>query len=183
MGMPTKEKPGYLTKDWYKNQKALGITDEKIATELNICGRTFKKWKKELGLGRFRKETLWDRYKEQSLENDVTYYIFMNRIRAGKTPEQAIEEGRKGNGRYGKLEREPGLEYDMCNRIKYNPEFHENHRKPLGEEDLIYICSQYGASSCRDIAFAVGKTENAIYELVRTLRKNGKFEYYKSLDY
>lgn len=179
------EMPEFFNEDWYFEKKTTGYSDVSIAEELNISPITFRKWKKELGLkaGKFPKKTLWEVYKKQAIEKDVSYPMFMRRIRNGKTPEQAIEEGRMQDGRYGKEEKDADMEYDLCNRIKYDPEFHENHKKPFEKDDLIYICSQYGASSCRDIAFAVGKTENAIYQIVSVLRKNGEFDYYRSLDY
>jgi transposase len=180
-----KKIPKFFTGDWYFDKKELGKSDIAIAEELNISIITFRKWKREINVksGKFRKKTSWDEYKDRAADKDVSYPMFMKRIRAGKTPEQAIEEGRKGNGRYGKEEKDKDMEYDKSNRIKYNPEFHENHRKPFEEDDLIYICNQYGASSCRDIAFAVGKTENSIYKIVTRLKENGKFDYYRSLDY
>ncbi|HCL4447567.1 TPA: hypothetical protein N2D04_002631 [Clostridium botulinum] len=37
-----------------------------------------------------------------------------------------------------------GLEYTKSNhRLRYNPEFHENHGKPFTKDDLIYMCSMW----------------------------------------
>lgn len=175
-------KPDYFNKKWYDEQKRLGKNDEQLAKELSVSLTILIRWKKEINVGRFRKTTLWDQYKEKALANDISYLMFMNRIRKGETPEQAIEKGRLKNVKI-ENERDEDLEYDLSSRIKYNPEFHENQHKPYEEDDLIYICSRFGISSCRDIAFAIGKTEGAIFSMVHRLRKNGKFDYYKSLDY
>lgn len=185
MAMKERKKPLEFTKEWYFDKKESGKTDINIAYELDVCGVVLSKWKKELGInpGKYRKQTLWDQYKDKALVNGVTYAMFGKRIREGKTPEQAIKQGRIKSGRPEKKEKDEELEYDQFNRIKYNPEFHENHRKPFEEEDFIYMCQNYGSKSCRDIAFALGRTEATIYRLVSVLRKNGKFDYYKSLDY
>lgn len=75
-----------------------------------------------------------------------------------------------------------GLEYTASNRrMRYNPEFHENHRKPFTKEDLIYMCSMWDSMKKADIAMALGKTHGTVLSKAHLLRKNGRFEYYKKL--
>ena len=175
-------KPDIFTKEWYEEQKELGKTDGMIANDFNVSGKVLTGWKKEIKVGRFRKITLWDEYEEVALKNEVSYHMFMRRIREGMEPEEAIEKGKLNTIQY-ESERDETMEYDRANRIKYNPEFHDNHGKHFTEEDLIYLCSQFGAKSGRDLAFALGRTEAGIHGTLKRVRESGKFEYYKSLDY
>lgn len=76
-----------------------------------------------------------------------------------------------------------GLEYTASNnRLRYNPEFHENHGKIWDEEDLIYLCSSWDAMLKEDIAMALGRTHGTVLSKAHALKKEGKFEYYKNLD-
>ncbi len=75
-----------------------------------------------------------------------------------------------------------GLEYTVSNRrLRYTPAFHENYGKKYSKEDLIYMCSMYGAMKKADIAMALGKTHSSVLTKVYYLRKIGLFEYYKNL--
>lgn len=75
-----------------------------------------------------------------------------------------------------------GIEYVTSNtRMRYNPEFHENHGKPWSTEDLAYMCSSWDAHKKADIAMAVGRTHTTILTKVHKLRKSGQFEHYKKL--
>lgn len=75
-----------------------------------------------------------------------------------------------------------GLEYTKSNhRLRYNPEFHENHGKPFTTKDLIYMCSMWDSTKKAELAMALGRTLSAIYNKKCDLIKSGKFNYYKKL--
>ena len=68
------------------------------------------------------------------------------------------------------------------NRMKYDPEFHDNHRAPWSKADLVYLCKMYDSMSKEDLSFALGRTHSTILSKAHHLRKNGKFDYYKNLE-
>lgn len=75
-----------------------------------------------------------------------------------------------------------GHEYTASNhRMRYNPEFHENHRQPFTEEDLAYMCAMWDSTKKADIALALGRTHGTILSKAHALKKSGKFEHYKKL--
>lgn len=75
-----------------------------------------------------------------------------------------------------------GIEYTASNhRMKYHPEYHENHGKPYTLDDLIYMCSMWDSMKKAEIALALGKTHSSVLNKVHDLRKQGMFKYYKSL--
>lgn len=75
-----------------------------------------------------------------------------------------------------------GIEYTSSNRrMRYNPEFHENHGKPFSKDDLIYLCSMWGSMQIADIALALGKTHSTVATKAYKLKKIGLFNYYKKL--
>ncbi|MBY6877925.1 hypothetical protein EXM98_04165 [Clostridium botulinum] len=75
-----------------------------------------------------------------------------------------------------------GLEYTKSNhRLRYNPEFHENHGKPFTKDDLIYMCSMWDSMQKADIAMALGRTHGTILSKKYYLKKIGLFDYYKRL--
>lgn len=75
-----------------------------------------------------------------------------------------------------------GIDYTKSNkRMRYNPEFHENHGKPFTKDDLIYMCSMWDSMKKADIAMALGKTHGTVLSKAYALRKNGLFNYYKRL--
>lgn len=77
---------------------------------------------------------------------------------------------------------EEGLEYTASNgRMRYNPEFHENHGNRFSDDDLIYMCSMWSSMRKKNIAKALGKTHDKVLSKVRYLKKTKKFEYYKKL--
>lgn len=41
-----------------------------------------------------KKKPIWETYKEQALENGVSYQVFRKRIRCGETPEMAVSRGK-----------------------------------------------------------------------------------------
>jgi hypothetical protein len=80
-----------------------------------------------------------------------------------------------------KVEREPSFEYDNHGRIKYNPEIHDNHKKPYTTSELAYICANNGYGKRKDISFYTGRTETTIAAVIYSLRKKGMYEHYKRL--
>lgn len=77
---------------------------------------------------------------------------------------------------------EEGIEYTASNhRMRYNPEFHENHGKPFTVKELAYMCSMWDSMKKADIAMALGRTHGTVLSKAYSLKKNGQFEYYKKL--
>lgn len=75
-----------------------------------------------------------------------------------------------------------GLEYTASNnRMRYNPEFHENHGKPWSTDDLIYLCSMWESTHKATIAAALGRTHGTVLTKGHELRKGGQFERYKEM--
>lgn len=75
-----------------------------------------------------------------------------------------------------------GCEYTASNhRLRYNPEFHENHGKPFTVSDLVYLCGMYDSMKKADIAMALGRTHATVLSKANELRKSGQFEFYKNL--
>jgi hypothetical protein len=75
-----------------------------------------------------------------------------------------------------------GLEYTKSNhRLRYNPEFHENHGLPFTREDKIYMCSMWDSTPKADIAMALGKTLGTVLSKKYNLKKQGLFGYYEKL--
>jgi hypothetical protein len=76
-----------------------------------------------------------------------------------------------------------GLQYTASNhRLRYNPEFHENHGKQFTEEDLAYMCSMWDSRGKADIAMALGRTHGTVLSKAYQLRKTGRFDYYRALE-
>ena len=67
-------------------------------------------------------------------------------------------------------------------RMKYDPDYHDNHNEPWSKDDLIYLCKMYDSMSKEDLSFALGRTHATILSKAYYLRKKGEFDYYKSLD-
>jgi hypothetical protein len=76
-----------------------------------------------------------------------------------------------------------GIDYTASNRrMRYNPEFHENHGKPFTVKELAYLCSMWSGMKKADIAMALGRTHGTILSKAYYLRKTGQFEHYKNLE-
>ncbi|MEN1968995.1 DNA-entry nuclease [Lentibacillus sp. N15] len=75
-----------------------------------------------------------------------------------------------------------GLEYTASNnRMRYNPEFHENHGNPWTVQELIYLCSSWDGMHKADIAAALGRTHSTVLSKAYELRRDGEFNYYKEM--
>lgn len=77
---------------------------------------------------------------------------------------------------------EDGLEYTSSNkRMRYNPEFHENHGKPFTVKELAFMCSSWDGMKKVDIAAALGRTHGTVLSKAYNLKKTGQFEHYAAL--
>jgi hypothetical protein len=74
------------------------------------------------------------------------------------------------------------VQYDSYGRMKYHPEYHENHKKGYTVKDLAYICQQYRRGNVKTLALAVGRTEGSLRTLVDKMRQDGTFEFYRSIE-
>ncbi|MFJ5716566.1 DNA-entry nuclease [Neobacillus sp. NPDC093127] len=73
-----------------------------------------------------------------------------------------------------------GIEYTASNhRMKYNPEFHENHGKPFTVKELAFLCSSWEGMKKADIAMALGRTHGTVLSKAYELKRKGQFEYFK----
>ena len=66
-------------------------------------------------------------------------------------------------------------------RMKYNRDICDRHYRGYTISDLSYMCAWYGILSSREIALALGRTQDAVLRRVRKLRVSGEFEFYKTL--
>lgn len=75
-----------------------------------------------------------------------------------------------------------GIEYTASNhRIRYNPDFHENHGRPWSDDDLAYLCASWDVMLKEDIAMALGRTHGTVLTKAHELKKSGKFEEYREM--
>ncbi|MER2005847.1 MAG: DNA-entry nuclease [Psychrobacillus sp.] len=75
-----------------------------------------------------------------------------------------------------------GNEFTASNhRMRYNPEFHENHGKPFTVKELSYMCAMWNSMKKADIALALGRTHGTVLSKAHQLRKSGQFEHFKNL--
>jgi len=75
-----------------------------------------------------------------------------------------------------------GVEYTASNhRMKYHPDYHENHGKPFSKSELIYLCSSWDSMLKKDIALALGRTHGSVLRKANDLKRYGLFDYYKKL--
>lgn len=64
------------------------------------------------------------------------------------------------------------LEYDKYGRMKYNPYFHKNNRKPWTEEELQYLTNWYDIIGAQEMSFALERTPSSIYTKYRQIKKS-----------
>ncbi len=75
-----------------------------------------------------------------------------------------------------------GIKYTKSNhRMRYNPEFHDNHGKRWTDDDLAYLCASWYGMNKADIAMALGRTHGTVLSKAYDLKRSGKFEHYKRL--
>ena len=51
---------------------------------------------------------------------------------------------------------DPTVEYDRWGRMKYHPEYHENHGKSFTIEELYYLCKYWEVDDIKDLSFGMG---------------------------
>lgn len=66
------------------------------------------------------------------------------------------------------------IEYDSQKRMKYNPDFHPNHKKPWMVSDEKYLIENYVSMGVKHCSDALGRTVTVIATRVYQLRKEGK---------
>jgi len=76
-----------------------------------------------------------------------------------------------------------GFIFDNLGRIKYHPDFHENHGQKFTEDDLCYLAKFYKHDGRRAMSFALGKTEVVIQNKYFDLVKSGLIEHYKNMNH
>ncbi|WP_052807136.1 helix-turn-helix domain-containing protein [Risungbinella massiliensis] len=72
--------------------------------------------------------------------------------------------------------------YNAKGKMIYDPEFHPNHGKPFTEEEKEYMCKFHEIDGFQSIGYALGRTTVAIRDMIKWLKKNGLYEYYKHLN-
>jgi hypothetical protein len=72
------------------------------------------------------------------------------------------------------------LEYTTSNhRLRFSPEFHENHGKPFTVKELAYLCIMWESMKKADIAMALGRTHGTVLSKAYMLKKTGQFNHFK----
>lgn len=74
------------------------------------------------------------------------------------------------------------FEYDSNGRLKYHPKLHGKTGKPWTEDDLEYLCKYHAVDDIGSIALALDRTHATVASKLTDLRKNGKYDYYRSLN-
>lgn len=74
------------------------------------------------------------------------------------------------------------LTYDVKGRMRYNPDYHPNMGKTWTESDIEYACKYYEVDDLEVLAMALGRTADSVSVKINTLKRQGKFEYYKNLN-
>lgn len=63
--------------------------------------------------------------------------------------------------------------YDSQGRMKYNPDFHFNHKKDWTTTDQRYLLENYKTSTANELSLALGRTPGVIHDRLSRLRKAG----------
>lgn len=75
-----------------------------------------------------------------------------------------------------------GLEYTASNcRMRYNPEFHFNQGKDWSIKDVMYLCGMHNKIQLRNIALALGRTENACFRMINDAKRKDMYNTYKDM--
>ncbi|MTI95206.1 MAG: DNA-entry nuclease [Firmicutes bacterium] len=76
---------------------------------------------------------------------------------------------------------ESNVQYDRWGRMKYHPDYHENHRKPWDKEDDMYLCAMHGSMKIGDIALALGRTYRSAAQRLETLKRKRLYKRYRTI--
>lgn len=68
----------------------------------------------------------------------------------------------------------------MTYRLRYSLELCTSHYRGYTTSDLIYLCKWYGIISSREIALALGRTQDSVLNKVKRLKQNNEFDFYRS---
>lgn len=75
-----------------------------------------------------------------------------------------------------------GIAYTKSNnRMRYDPEYHENHGKLWTTKDIIYLCGMWKSAPTRTIALCLGRTESTCLTKVYKLKQRGQFEEFRKM--
>lgn len=77
---------------------------------------------------------------------------------------------------------DPPVEYDRNGKMKYHPEYHRRHGTRFTVGEYIYLCKFWGKDKILDIALALERTEQGVYNAVRSLQERGLFERYRDYE-
>lgn len=74
-------------------------------------------------------------------------------------------------------------QYDKHGRLKYNPEYHDNHGSIWSEEDLVYLYSMHDVMPRKSLSMALGRTETTVSTKLYLLKnkQKKKYRYYRDL--
>ncbi|CAI8948290.1 DNA-entry nuclease [Brevibacillus sp. IT-7CA2] len=75
------------------------------------------------------------------------------------------------------------LDFDNLGRMKFHPDYHDNHGKRFDEEELCYLAKFYKHDGRRAMSMALGRPELTVQKKYLELQKAGRLPYYKNLDY
>jgi len=65
------------------------------------------------------------------------------------------------------------VEFYKDGKMKYNPEYHFNHKRPWMNSDLKYLIERYKKDRIDDISLALGRTYKTIANMIYDLKKKG----------
>lgn len=65
------------------------------------------------------------------------------------------------------------ITFDKYGRMRYHPDFHENHGKPMTTSDRKFLIENYETMGPEQCSLALGRTIEAIYAYATNLRRQG----------
>jgi hypothetical protein len=66
------------------------------------------------------------------------------------------------------------IEYDICGRMKYNPDLHDRQGRPWEDDEKEYLINWYSKIGLEEMSLALGRTETTIATKVSIFRSQGK---------
>ena len=66
------------------------------------------------------------------------------------------------------------VQYDRYGRMRYHPDFHENHKKPWTNQDERYLIENYAKDGPEAVSLALGRTIHVVMTRAYELRKAGR---------
>lgn len=71
-----------------------------------------------------------------------------------------------------------GIEYDEDGRLKYHPDFHTEQGKQFTTMEIAYLCKFLDTDDLKSLSFALGRTEQVLYNMIATIKKNNLFDHF-----